>query len=167
MEPRFKIWEVENGTYKLVYEDSEQQQIQLEFLDEDNNVLFAEVINNENGFIQPFDLKSLPVGEYTIKIKSGETTITENIEIKTVSEKYADLISIKKNQDSKQFTLSVGNEVNTDLSMYIMDDAGNTIHQEQLAHGMKLYNVDQILGQSITVVVYSDNGVVKESIVKL
>lgn len=167
MEARFKVWEVEDGTYRLIYKNSGEQQIQIEFIDENQQILYSELIHSEEGFIKPFDLNSLPAGTYTFKLTSDQGTYSESITIKTASEKYSDLISIKEFQDSKQFSLALNQQADTELSMYILDEAGNTIYEEQLSSGTKLYNLSQVASSQVTVLVYNQDGMIKESTVKL
>ncbi len=167
MEARFKIWEVEQGTYRLLYKDSEQQQIQIDIVDDKNKVLYTEIVSGVDGFIKPFDMKALPAGSYTFRLTTAHGVFSETIKIKTASEKYADLISINALEGSRQFALRVNQQVNTELVMYIYDEKDNLVHEEQVQSGIKLYDLQKVPSNLITVKIYQQDGLVKETRMKL
>ena len=89
-----KVIQRNNDIYNVVYQGTEQQQVSIQFLDEDNEVLYSESIEASKGFVKSLDLSDLPAGNYHIELVSTTDTLSEEITIFTAAQLYDYHVSV-------------------------------------------------------------------------
>lgn len=132
-----------------------------------------EAIGMTGPFKKVFDLESLPLGSYTLTIKSLTREIVQPI---TLSEQEVIMDETKRKeffqatmfQKRQNVHLSLMNPTNSDISMFIMDHMGRRVYQDAIK-GQKVidkdYNLKYLPGGSYTVVVDNAHEVFTKRIV--
>ena len=140
---------MKNGTtFKLYYKGSQQADVKVSIRDANNNELFSEVLKNVEGFVRPYNLSSLPEGEYSIQISDKSSRQIERITFeKTKIEKLAHLLKVS-GSDSK-YLLTVANKEGDDITVKIYDESNNVIYnhrEEAKSDFAKVYNLGNRTG---------------------
>ena len=116
-ETKLKVWSVVDGLYRMMYKDSDQQNVIIKFVNERNQVLYSEIVPSAGGFLKPFDLTQLPAGEYKFLVETNDGVITESISIASAKEKYGEMVSIKSSESSKQVNVQLDDAIDAELSV--------------------------------------------------
>ncbi len=163
-ESEFKVWNVDEETYKLIYGGSGT--VKIKVLDKDNHILYNGTVKSKDGFMKPFDLSQLPFGTYKFRLEVGGAIMEEVITIKSPKEKYSHLIDIQESVYRGMFELYV-KEAGTNFDLYILDDKGEVVFQDETGAGSKAYDLSKLSMEQIKVLIYSDQEIVKEAILKI
>lgn len=162
-----KVIRKSDNLYNVVYQSKEDQQVSIQFIDEDQNVLYAEAISTSNGFIKPLDLSGLPAGSYQIRLVSSTDTLMRDIVVLTAEQLYADLIAVRSVGES-QYALSIDEKVGKSLSLYIKDARGEILHSGEVdCSDSKVYDLTNLIGERATFMLYDGQDKVIEQNVEI
>lgn len=163
----FKVWNVEDGTYRLIYKNEGERFVKIKFLDENKQVLYTETVKSEQGFIKPFDLSELPFGTYSFQVEADGEILTETVVIQSPEEKYGHMVHVKESAYDGMFEIYVDEKAETSFSLYILNDEGDVIYEEEATQGAKAYDLSRVASDGVTVLLYKDQEIVKATDVKL
>lgn len=68
-------------TLKLYYKALTAANVKVSILNEDGVLVFSETLRNTDGFVRPYNLSSIPEGEYTIEVHDQNTSHIEKVTI--------------------------------------------------------------------------------------
>ena len=139
---------VNNGTtVKLYYKGIAEGKVKVMILNEDQEVVFTEILKNTDGFVRPYNISSIPAGNYTIEVSDQNATYTEQITVGR--EPKAELAKLfRVSGEDGKYLLTVPTREAKDISVRILaDDA--VIYDEAVAISSdfaKIYNLKKVKG---------------------
>jgi len=126
--PTTRMVVLKNGsTFRLLYQGTEQSDVKVLILNDENQILFTEKIKNTDGFARPYNFSNLPEGHYSIQIKDNAGVRTETVshQIK-IEEKTMHLLRL---DGTGKYVLSVPNQGKQDLSITIFNDMNEVLYE--------------------------------------
>lgn len=162
-----KVIQKTESLYNVVFQTRTKQQVSIQFIDEQENVLYSEAIRTSNGFIKPLNLSGLPAGNYMVRLFSSSDTLLQEITILTAAQMYGDMVKLKSVGQS-QFTLAVDEKAGKTFSLYIKDAKGEILYQDDVGcKDVKVYDLGKLVGDKVTFTLYDGQDKVKEQQVEL
>lgn len=139
---------VNNGTtFKLYYKAASESDVKVSILNEEGKVVFSEVLKNIDGFVRPYNLSSIPNGEYTIEVADQTTTHREKVMIGAPQKtELATLLPVSG--DAGKYVLTVPTKESKDISVRIFAD-DKVIYDEVVAittDFARIYNLKKVKG---------------------
>jgi hypothetical protein len=141
---------------KVIYRSEATENVRLKIYNQSGEVVFAETIKGQNGFILPVNFTGLPYGEYKVEItgKNGKKSQTIDYAAAKKAEVVAATGAVKrvhvaKMTNNSKYLFSVNNEGKQRINIRIFDGANNLVHSESRningSYGM-IYNLEQVIG---------------------
>lgn len=126
--PASGISVLKNGaTIKLLYKGTEQNDVKVLILNEDNQIVFTEKIRATDGFIRPYNFSQLPYGNYSFALIDNNGRQTEQVEYRTEpTRKLMHVVRISGT--TGKFVLSVPNQGAGKLFVTIYDDMSRVLY---------------------------------------
>ncbi len=151
--------------YKVVYNSPVKENVTIEIYNQDKEVVHSEKVADTKGFIKRYNLQYLSLGAYDIIVKSPNYVFEENIDLGGLSKFNVQLKSAGKNVSF------VGSHPDAkDLHLYIYDQNNELLYEDELKSVKqvnKLYNLEKVLGKSVSFLVYYQNTLIKKEIFDL
>ena len=149
--------------YRVLYQAETASNVTIKLYDEKNALLFTKHYDIKS-FVQPFDLSSLPDGNYTFKVFTDQGIIEQEV---AAFEKTIDLpaFDFSADKDSKVARLQSSTPMGASLRLLIYDQEGTKIHSEDLSSQKslnKLYDLKQVSSSGVTFVILHKDKVVTE-----
>jgi len=157
----------EENTFKVIYQSQEVENVNVTIVDSKKDVIYSEIIRKSNGFVKDFDLSNLPQGNYTLYIESDNYQYSEHVKVDYLEAEDVQMILTEVEND---YALVGINNSNSDITILIVDDFGNKLYRERIEAGdqvKKIYDMEKLQGSSATFIIYGENGVIKEKLVKI
>lgn len=149
--PNVKVEKVGAKTIALYASGLGAGKTQVQLKDENGLILHQMVSDNNQKVVKKFDLKALPVGNYTLETENESSFTTVPIVISTseVVVKQADQIIIIKpviRQNGNLLDIIMPNEDSTQVSIIIYDSNSNRLYKEILESSTELrrYNFSKL-----------------------
>lgn len=139
---------VNNGTtLKLYYKADSESNVKVSIFNEEGKTIFTEVLKNIDGFVRPYNLASIPSGEYTIEVADQNSTHSEKI---TIGERRKSDVAklVRVNGEGSKFLLTVPSKEAKDISVRILAD-DKIVYDEVLeisSDFARIYNLTKIKG---------------------
>jgi hypothetical protein len=139
---------VNNGTtLKLYYKGLAEANVKVWILNENGDIVFSEMLKKTDGFVRPYNIASIPAGEYTIEVSDHTTNYSAKVIIgKEHKRELANLFRVR-GEDGK-YLLTVPTQEAKDINVRILaDDA--VIYDEVVAissNFARIYNLKKIKG---------------------
>jgi hypothetical protein len=124
---------------KVFYKAPTFDNVSVTIYDSENRKVFSETIRKISGFARPYNLSSLPVGSYTLKVSIGSVEISKveqvvvdlpKEKLKLAEETVAHLTSLKNSRG--KYVLSVPYRRYDKLDVLIYNEAKQLIHRSNL-----------------------------------
>ncbi|HEY9049124.1 MAG TPA: hypothetical protein VIN08_24655 [Ohtaekwangia sp.] len=154
---------MKNGTtIKLFYKGTRPADVKVSILDAKNKLVYAETIQNVDGFVRPYNFSNLKEGEYTIELvgENGRQVERVNYHFGKV-EKLANVLHVAG--EPSKYILTVANKGADVLTVKIYDSIGTLLYNaKEEADGdfARIYNLENYHG-AVTFEVTDSNGVAK------
>ncbi len=151
--------------YKVVYNSPVKENVTIEIYNKNKEVVHSEKVSGTNGFIKRYNLQYLSLGEYDIIVKSSDYVFEENIDLGELSKFNVQLKSVGKNVSF------VGSHPDAkDLHVYIYDQNNELLYEDELKSVKqvnKLYNLEKVLGKSVSFLIYHQDALIKKEVFDL
>lgn len=154
------------GTYNLIYATAVAPVVTIHIYDAAHTMLHSQKVKNEQGFLLPLDLSKLPYGHYTLEVIDGSSRYEQELNYQPVPT--AEFVSIKSMADQK-IALSLG-AVKSGTTVSIFDEQNNLLHRDKLRDAgqfARLYNLQQVFGQTVRVEVREQDRLIKAQNIQL
>ena len=113
---------------KLFYRGEVAGNIEVTIYNENGRPVFSEVIRNKDNFMRPYNLSTLPEGNYTIALNDGQTTRVEKIShFNRKVSRVARLIKV--NNTEHKYLLAVPNAGNDVLTITVFDQHNSMVYK--------------------------------------
>lgn len=150
---------------KVCYKSGKETNVKIRIINEKSQEVYAETIQRTSGFIRPYNLSSLPKGNYTVLMSDGGEWIEEKISIEEKEEaKAKGVFHIIRIADQKnKFLVMIGAGQKHDVNINVYDRSGNVIHTEKRtanAEFAEMLNLEKIDG-AFTIELSDSNGASK------
>jgi hypothetical protein len=127
---RFAVVKKDVSSYKFIYKSAETSDVTITILNNNKEIMFKETIKNSNGFLRPYNLESLPAGQYTFKIENGLMSQTETIDLRAQVDsdafKMASVIKIEEGR----YLLALAGKGAEQIGIKIYNEKGETLYDE-------------------------------------
>lgn len=164
--PYCRVIEIENGSQvRVLYQSPETANVNIQIFDLKDRKIHEENIYRTDGFVKEFDFGFLPEGEYRVKVNAGQETYEEMI------------FHTLWNGENLQVSMTEGkvalvgkNDSGQELSIFLKDQKGNVIHSEEIQRDeelKKLFRLEEVEGDVISLVIYAEGRFVKEETIEL
>jgi len=122
----FAIVRSDESSYKLYYRSEEKADVKILILNEDNKVVFSEVISRSDGFSRPYNLRNLKKGEYTIRVDNGSNWMTETVRVKM--DENINPFHVVKIDESRYLLTNAGKSEDI-IAVRILDENGDVLYE--------------------------------------
>ncbi len=151
--------------YKVVYNSPVKENVTIEIYNKDKEVVHSEKVSGTNGFIKRYNLQYLSLGEYDIVVKSSDYVFEENIDLGGISKFNVQLKNTGKNVSF------VGSHPDAkELNVYIYDQNNELLYSDEIKgvkQVNKLYNLEKVMGRSVSFLIYHKDTLIKKEIFDL
>ena len=142
---------MKNGeTFKLLYKGTQNSNVKVLILNDNNEIVFSERIKNTDGFVRPYNFTALPEGNYRFEVTDSNGLQSEQINYrKPTNDKVAHLIRVAGTDE--KFILSVPNRGNDIITVTIFDEDNAVLYSgiEKITGDFaKVYNVQKLEGKA-------------------
>ncbi len=153
--------------YYLIFEGKGEQKVNISLIDQKEQTLFTKFLKSSDGFIQPVNMKQLPVGVYTFRVSTGNQEYQKQIYLNP-----ADAIKTQLTEaETGKYTLAISKRVLDPISVSIYDDEQHLLYQKEWnfteTNLDQTYSFEEIESSHVTFVVSTSNGIVSEETVSL
>jgi hypothetical protein len=155
--PTVKVVAATTGNvFTLYYQTPPSGTVKISILNRNNEVVFAELINESVGFTRPYNFSQLEKGEYKIIIqdKSGRQ---EQIVRYGMNEIKSYIKISEMNKEESRFVLNIGSSTNQMVNVRIYDNAKGLVHEQEIEvdgnYGM-IYNLSKVRSSSKSIVMF-------------
>lgn len=151
-----------SGVYNVMYKSVSASKVKVSIYSASNVELFTETLMGQNSFVRPYNFNSMAEGEYTIIVEDAHGKTVEKIN-HTIEKTESLIRVIRLAEEPNKYMLSVVNKGTDNVTIAILNNAGEEIHSErQTVNGdfAVVYNITAA-GVKPTFTVTSSNGNVK------
>ncbi len=152
-----------NAVYKLHYNGNAKGLVKVQIKNDDNKVLFEEVIRNKANFTRPYNFEKLPSGRYFVVVKddSGEN-IHEVVFAKPLTN---DVYTYVRKLDNSRFMFALGNiKDQKDVKINLYNNDGGLLYEssEVITEDFaQIFNLKQVNSSYYRIEVLINNKVAK------
>lgn len=153
--------------FNLIYNSVATENVTIQLLDEAQKVVYKEKMVETNGFVKSFDLSNMPEGTYIIKVTSDDYVYTQPVKVTSWK---AEKMLMTVAETGRKYALVGQNDSKSDVTLFILDDNGNTLYKDVIKAGkevQKVYNLEKVNTRNASFVLYGEKGLVKERIFEL
>jgi hypothetical protein len=134
-------------TLKLYYKGVSESNVKVSIRNEDGAIVYSEVLKNVDGFVRPYNLASIPTGEYTIEVSDASTIYSEKVYIG--AQPKAELAKLTRmDGEEGKYLLTIPSKEAKDINVRILAD-DKLIYDEVQAittDFARIYNLKKIKG---------------------
>lgn len=154
----FAVMKSGSAIYKLIYKSNETANVRVAIYNDQQELVFSELIRKKGNFMRPYNFENLPEGQYTVELVSPEgkqvQTIIHRYELPTPSSVHVTRISSEEN---KYLITAKGED---EITVRITDDRNQLLRLDR--HEVKgefaqVYNLKKVNGP-FTIQVSDKNG---------
>ena len=139
---------VNNGTtLKLYYRGLTEANVKVSILNESGDIVFSEVLRKTDGFVRPYNISSIPEGEYTVEVSDHSNSYSEKVLIG--HDRKPELASLfRVGGEEGKYLLRIPAKEAKDISVRILaDDAVIYDEVEAISSDFaRIYNLKKIKG---------------------
>jgi hypothetical protein len=112
--------------YRLIYPFKDEVEVEVTIKDEKGRTLVKESINNQEGFMRPYNLKGLSEGKYSMTIEDGEVSSVKEINLSDQKK------MIVNKMDNGKFQVTASDLNASKLFISVYDEKENLLHQKTI-----------------------------------
>lgn len=154
-------------TYKLTYKGDETGKVTVSILDENNRIVFTEVLRDVTSFVRPYNFSELAEGQYSIKVVDKNGSHVEKISYM----RSKTTIRVRElDNDSQKFVVTVINSKAERISVRIFENQKGLVYEGDIeVNGTQsiLYNLSNLNINSSGIILFevaTSNGKVETAI---
>lgn len=147
----------EEKVYKVIYKGISACDVRISIYNSRNQLVYAERIKLNKGFVRPYNFSGLDFGQYTIEVKDGLGTSLEKVDHQPIPKSVVNLIRLK---EKNKFMFTARAEAREYLTINIYDGINRLVYNEsQWIEGnfSQLFNLSKVAGDC-TFEVLHENG---------
>lgn len=115
---------------KLFYTKKNSEKVKLTIYDSEGKTIGTSYVNNEKGFIQPFNFNGLPYGDYSIKIEDQDgINLQKFTHAATASSIKSSVYDINNTNRYKLFVL---NQKDSPISIKVYNEDSEIVHEQKV-----------------------------------
>lgn len=159
----FKILNVDNDKYRIIYQSSNLSSVLFTIKDMEGHLVYEKQILNLSGPEQTFDLSKIPRGTYSLGLKNLNKRDREEITFENWKAQDLEILSQPK---PHRALLDGVNRYGSDLTFRIMDQDWKEYISEPIFKNCtiyKMYNFKKMEGDVVNLVLYNDEEIVKHA----
>lgn len=161
-----KVISDSSAVFKLYYSKPLVAKVKVKIFNAEGEKVFSESIKNENGFVRPYNMSSLPAGTYKFEIDDNTEIETFEFVYAEVKTQEAAVVANIVKMDEGKFFLGVSSTNNDKVQIDIYNDSNEVVYsaEEVVANQFgQLYNLQSVKSKRFTLVVKHNGNVVKET----
>jgi hypothetical protein len=139
---------VNNGTtLKLYYKGLSEGKVKVSIVNESGDIVFTETLRKTDGFVRPYNISTIPQGEYTVEVSDNNTSYSEKVVIgKQPKTELANLVRVS-GEDGK-YLLTIPAKEAKDISVRIFSDDTMVYDEVEAisADFARIYNLKKVKG---------------------
>jgi len=142
------------GTYKIMYVGGGSKKVQVNIIGPDGNLVYADRIDNVNGFQKPYNLSNLAEGTYTFEVVDAQGKTTHDIAYRQPS------IAAFAFAHTNRYRLIVADDLGQQVFVNIYNANGQLLHTDKVKTGKafsKIYEVGDGAGNGLTFMVSTNS----------
>ena len=150
--------------YRVIYQAPETEDVKVLLYNDKKQLIFSEVVAETDGFAKIYDMAELKDGVYTFELTSKSFSHQEKVSVKSWD---GEGVMISETKDHKVAVVGKGEK---SFNLTIVDAAGNMVFDGGFSKDemiQKLFNLQQLEGNTASFIIRQGDKVIKESIVKL
>ena len=151
--------------YKVVYNSPVKENVSIEIYNKDKEVVHSEKVAGTNGFIKRYNLQYLSLGKYDIVVKSSDYVFEENIDLGGLSK-----FNVQLKNSGKNVSFIGSHPDAKDLHVYIYDQNNELLYEDEMrgvTQVNKLYNLEKVVGKSVSFLIYYKDTLIKKEVFDL
>lgn len=136
----------DESSFKLYYKAEEKTNVKVQIFNDEQKLVFSEVITQSNGFSRPYNFGNLREGDYTIRVDNGSNWLSETITYKIGSEE--EPVQVVKIDKGRYMVTLAGGEDEV-IAVRILNDKGDVLYEgSQKVDGAfaQVYNLGKFSG---------------------
>lgn len=170
LEPRVSIQELEQGKVQLTYVGEAPEKLYVQIFNQKNRKIFEETVTANSAIKKPYNISSLPYGEYQFKVKVADKLIVHNVTHKA-PENPATVKLIATPFDNSKIRLMVVGPEFKEFKLSIYDNRSNKLLFEenisQSENVAKIFNLKATGVKSVNLILSHKNNVVQNKTIRL
>jgi hypothetical protein len=138
----------DGATFRLYYRGTDKNNVKISIRNEEDDIVYSEVIRKSTGFVRPYNFSKLPEGKYTIEIEDNSGTQLESVMYRRAG--VDRLAHLQKVAGSQRYVLSLPGKASGEVSIRIFDANSALIYNksEYIAGDFaKMYNLEKFEGR--------------------
>ncbi|HEY0741206.1 MAG TPA: hypothetical protein VGD40_07080 [Chryseosolibacter sp.] len=155
--PTVKIISASTGNvFTLYYQTPSAGAVKVSILNSNNEVVFAELINEGKSFTRPYNFSQLAKGEYKIVVedRTGKQEQTVKYGIESVKS-YIKISEV--NKEESRFALNIGTVAGEKVTVRIYDNGKGLVHEQEIEvdgnYGL-IYNLSKVRSSQKSIVMF-------------
>lgn len=147
---------------KVFYKNDESTKVKVTIYNQENKAVFSEEVKSHAGFVRPYNIGSMPEGDYRVVMQDENEKREENVS--TLKEHVKSLVGIIKASED-QFAVTFFTKEERDLRVRLLDSNKNVLFSDEYSvngRASKLFNLKSVKG-AVVVEVADEDGVIKST----
>ncbi len=147
---------------KVFYKKTNAEKVRVTIYNDEDQAVFSEELKSQSGFVRPYNLASLPEGEYRV-VMQGESEKREE-SVSNMKEYARPLAGVIK-PNANQLVVTLFSKEGKDLNVTLLDDQQNVLFSEKYTvegQASKLFNLRKVKG-AVSVEVSDEAGIIKST----
>jgi hypothetical protein len=135
----------DGNTIKVVYSGLEERVVKVTIFNSKGKTVFQEEVRGHSSFIRPYNLVTMPEGEYRIVMNDGRDTYEEMV---TFSKVKSEVLSSVIKSGKNKFVVTLYSAQETDVQIFLRDDSRNVLYSDRIklkGGNARLFNLKNIL----------------------
>ena len=160
---------IDEGKVQLTYYGKTPEKVHVYIFDGENQKIFNETVKSKTGIKKPYNISTLPYGEYRFEIRVNDEVVTQNIEHSAPSYPGGAKLLANTVTDNKIRMMVVGPEYKN-FKIRVFDEDNELLYQEiinQEHNYGKLVNLSDTKTESVTLVLSNKNKVLQRKVIDL
>jgi len=170
LEPRVSIQELEQGKVQLTYVGESPEKLYVQIFDQQNHRIFKETITANSAIKKPYNISSLPYGEYQFKVKVADKLIVHNVSHKAPENQNMVKLIVAP-MDNSKIRMNVVSTEFKEFRLRIYDDRSNKLlFEENISQSEnvgRIFNFKATGVKSVNLVLSHKNNVVQNKTIRL
>jgi len=141
--------------FNLTYKGSNNDKVEVSIYNENNKVVFSEIIKKYDAFNRPYNLSKLPEGLYTVKVTDTNGTIVKEINHSTSVENISTISMVKFDSvASDKYKLTIINQGSKKAKITIFSGDNEVLYtSNQSINGnfATIFNLAQVKAKTVEV----------------
>lgn len=117
-----------SSVFKVYYSSADAKKVKINIYNENEEIVFSEVIKNENGFVRPYNMSNLPSGSYKFEIVDNEDIRAYEFSYGIIPSKKDDFVAFVNQFSNNRFFLGLASNTEEEFTIKIYDANSNEVY---------------------------------------